>query len=124
MKIIEANEGPKIHYEESGTWINFDDQIMLNLKKSEAGHDVHIDITSDAFGRLNTGAGAYYVAQVDIPARKYDETEVPNPDYVEPAEDDDTGAVYFNKTITKREPLPFSMENVTVTLFALKEGVF
>lgn len=97
---------------------------MLNLKKSEAGHDVHIDITSDAFGRLNTGAGAYYVAQVDIPARKYDETEVPNPDYVEPAEDDDTGAGYFNKTITKREPLPFSMENVTVTLFALKEGVF
>lgn len=88
MKIIEANEGPKIHYEESGTWINFDDQIMLNLKKSEADHDVHIDITSDAFGRLNTGAG------------------------------------YVNKTITKREPLPFSMENVTVTLFALKEGVF
>mgnify|MGYP001056045831 CR=1 FL=1 len=110
MKIIEANEGPKIHYEESGTWINFDDQIMLNLKKSEADHDVHIDITSDAFGRLNTGAG--------------DETEVPNPDYVEPTEDDDTGAGYVNKTITKREPLPFSMENVTVTLFALKEGVF
>ena len=34
MKIIEANEGPKIFFEESGTWINFDDQIMLNLKKS------------------------------------------------------------------------------------------
>ena len=34
MKIIEANEGPKIHYEESGTWINFDDQIMLNLKNA------------------------------------------------------------------------------------------
>ena len=64
------------------------------------------------------------MAQVDIPARKYDETEVPNPDYVEPTEDDDTDAGYVNKTITKREPLPFSMENVTVTLFALKEGVF
>ena len=123
MKIISANEGPKIPYTVMGNWLNIGDQIMLNLKKSEADHDVHIDITSDAFGRLNTGAGAYYVAQVDIPARKYDETEVPNPDYVEPAEDD-TGAGYFNKTITKREPLPFSMENVTVTLFALKEGVF
>ena len=117
MKIIEANEGPKIFFEESGTWINFDDQIMLNLKKSEADHEVHIDITSDAFGRLKTGEGAYYVAQVDIPARKYDESEIENPDYDEESENS-------SPTIIKREPIPFSMENVTLTLFALKEGVF
>lgn len=116
MKIIEANEGPKIAYEESGDWINFDDQIMLNLKKSEADHEVHIDITSDVFGRLKTGDGAYYVAQVDIPARKYDEEEIENPDYNE----EETSS----PTIIKREPVPFSMDNVTLTLFALKEGVF
>ena len=57
------------------------------------------------------------MAQVDIPARKYDESEIENPDYDEESENS-------SPTIIKREPIPFSMENVTLTLFALKEGVF
>ena len=109
MKVIEANEGRKIPYSENGTWLSFDDQIMINLKTQEADKDVHIDITS--------GEGLYYVAQIDIPARQYIEEEVENPDY---NPDDETSA----KTITKREAVPFSMENVTLTLYALKEGVF
>jgi hypothetical protein len=117
MKIIEKSEGPKIPYEESGTWLNFDDQIMMNLKKSEADYDVHIDISSDVFGHLTNGVSDYYVAQIDIPARQYTETEVDNPDY---DDQDETS----QKTITNREPVPFSMDNVTLTLFALKEGVF
>lgn len=117
MKVIEANEGRKIPYSENGTWLSFDDQIMINLKTQEADKDVHIDITSDAFGCLRTGEGLYYVAQIDIPARQYIEEEVENPDY---NPDDETSA----KTITKREAVPFSMENVTLTLYALKEGVF
>lgn len=71
----------------------------------------------DVFGRLKTGDGAYYVAQVDIPAREYDEKEIENPDY---NEEEETSS----PTMIKREPLPFSMDNVTLTLFALKEGVF
>lgn len=47
MKIIEANEGQKISYSTTKTWLNVGDQIMLNLKKYEADNDVHIDITSD-----------------------------------------------------------------------------
>lgn len=34
MKVIEANEGRKIEYEESGTWLMFDDQISLEPGKS------------------------------------------------------------------------------------------
>ena len=127
MKVIEANEGRKIDYEESSTWLMFDDQISLNLKKLEADNDVHIDISANAFGKLQTGEGVYYVAQVLIPARQYEETEVKNPDYVEPEDPEETdefGAGYVSRTIIKKDPVPFSMENVTLTLYALKEGVF
>ena len=127
MKVIEANEGRKVEYEENGSWLIFDDQISLNLKKLEADNDVHIDITANAFGKLQTGEGAYYVAQVFIPARQYEETEVKNPDYVEPEDPEETdefGAGYVSRTIIKKDPVPFSMDNVTLTLYALKEGVF
>lgn len=43
MKIIEANEGQKISYSTTKTWLNVSDQIMLNLKKYEADNDVHIE---------------------------------------------------------------------------------
>lgn len=126
MKVIEANEGRKVEYEESGSWLIFDDQISLNLKKMEADHDVHVDITANAFGKLQTGEGVYYVAQLTIPARQYEETEIGNPDYMEPVEDEETGdpgAGHVNRTITKKNLVPFSMDNVTLTLYALKEGV-
>ena len=126
MKVIEANEGRKVEYEENGSWQNFDDQISLNLKRMEADHDVHVDITADAFGRLQTGEGVYYVAQLTIPARQYEETEIENPDYVEPGEGeeaDEFSGGHVNQTITKKDPVPFSMDNVTLTLYALKEGV-
>lgn len=126
MKVIEANEGRKVEYEENGSWLNFDDQISLNLKRMEADHDVHVDITADAFGRLQTGEGVYYVAQLTIPARQYEETEIENPDYVEPGEGEEANEFsggHVNQTITKKDPVPFSMDNVTLTLYALKEGV-
>lgn len=126
MKVIEANEGRKVEYEENGSWLNFDDQISLNLKRMEADHDVHVDITADAFGRLQTGEGVYYVVQLTIPARQYEETEIENPDYVEPGEGeeaDEFSGGHVNQTITKKDPVPFSMDNVTLTLYALKEGV-
>ena len=126
MKVIEANEGRKVEYEENGSWLNFDDQISLNLKRMEADHDVHVDITADAFGRLQTGEGVYYVAQLTIPARQYEETEIENPDYVEPGEGeeaDEFSGGHVNQTITKKDPVPFSMDNVTLTLYALKDGV-
>lgn len=118
MKVIEANEGQKISYSVTGDWLNIGNQIMLNLKTRESDNDVHIDITSDISGQIGTGIGLLYVAQVDIPARKYTETEVDNPDY-----NSEESAEYSQEKIINREPVPFSMDNVTLTLFALKEGV-
>ena len=75
MKVIEMNEGVKIPYEVNGNKITFNDEIMLNLEKKEADADVHIDISTDDFGGLITGIGRDYVAQIDIPARAYEEIE-------------------------------------------------
>lgn len=117
MRVIEVNEGPKIdHSVRNKTWLDIGDEISLNLKTKEADKDVHIDITADAFGALHEGEGLYYVAQIDIPARRYNETETENPDF--DPEDESS-----QRTITTREAIPFSMENVTLSLFALKEGV-
>lgn len=125
MKIISANEGPKIPYTVMGNWLNIGDQIMLNIEKIESDRPEHRDITADAFGNLQTGEGLYYVAQIDVPTRQYTETEVDNPDYDPDADENgESGGTGNSKKIVKRDPVPFSMENVTLTLYALKEGVF
>lgn len=129
MKVINANEGPKIPYDVHGNKITFDDEIMLNLEKKEADADVHIDISTDDFGGLITGIGRDYVAQIDIPARTYDEIPVEAeemPESVEsPAEGDsgEIGGMGASGGRIERIPIPFSMDNVTLTLFALREGV-
>ena len=125
MNIISANEGPKIPYTIMGNWLNIGDQIMLNLEKIESDRAEHRDVSADAFGSLQTGEGLYYVAQIDIPARQYTETEIDNPDYDPDAEAaGESGGMGHSEKIVKRDPVPFSMENVTLTLYALKEGVF
>lgn len=123
MKVINANEGAKIPYEVRGNKITFDDEIMLNLEKKETDADVHIDISTDDFGGLITGIGRDYVAQIDIPARTYEEI----PAEVEESGDDDSGenggGMGASGARVERIPIPFSMDNVTLTLFALREGV-
>lgn len=81
MIIIEKNEGTKIPYEVSGKRITFDDDLSLNLAKQEKDWPVHIDICVDGDGNLcnGTGAGLYYVAQIDIPAAVYNDEQVSQP---------------------------------------------
>lgn len=122
MNVIEVNEGPKIPYEVNGNKITFNDEIMLNLEKKEADADVHIDISTDDFGGLITGIGRDYVAQIDIPARLYE--EIKSEDEENKDGTDNTGD--FMETSgenTIRVPVPFSMDRVTLSLFALREGV-
>ena len=77
MIIVNKNEGEKIPYEQSGSKICFDDDLTINLAKREEDDAVHIDICYDADGALVVGAaaGRRYVAEIDIPAREYVETE-------------------------------------------------
>lgn len=124
MKVINANDGAKIPYEVRGNKITFDDEIMLNLEKKETDADVHIDISADDFGGLITGIGRDYVAQIDIPARTYE--EIPAEAEESTTEDDSgesDGGMGTSGARIERIPIPFSMDNVTLTLFALREGV-
>lgn len=102
MIIIEKNKGTKIPYEVSGKRITFDDDLSMNLAKQEKDWPVHIDICVDGDGNLcnGTGAGLYYVAQIDIPAAVYAEPETEGESQT-------------------RQPL--DMDTVTLTLWSIDE---
>lgn len=105
MIVIEKNEGQKIDYTVSKTKICFDDDLTINLAKREEDWPVHIDVCFDQDGCLCIGAaaGRAYVAELDIPARKYEPVETAGDDGDMPAP----------------EPIPLDMDTVTLTLWAI-----
>lgn len=97
MIVTEKNEGTKVNYEVTGDKITFgDDEITLNLIKYERDEAQTIDICRDDDKILIAGPSKYFVANINIPARQYEDPE---------------------KTI----PIPFSMDNVELVLWALVE---
>ena len=109
MIIVEKNEGPKIEYEIQNTAtkkkITFDDDLTINLIKREEDYPVHIDVCFDADGDLvlGTAAGRRYVAEIDIPARRYEE----EPDPEDPEQ-------------TILVPIPLDLDLCTLSLWALE----
>ena len=116
MNIIHKNEGAKIPYEVFGNKICFDDDLTINLAKREEDWPVHIDVCHDADGELVIGAaaGRAYVAEIDIPKRKYIEVEAD-----EAAEPVATGGEGQTST-TSLVPVPFDIDNITLTLWAVE----
>lgn len=98
-------ENNHIPYETSGKKIIFDDDLSINLQKREKDDPVHIDVCFDTDDELCIGAAAgwAYVAEIDIPARRYEDV---------PVEGGEEGE-------TQREPVPLDMDLVTLTLWAL-----
>lgn len=116
MKVIKSPENGKnfVEYSTRGTSISFNGgEISANLQKKERDDDVRIDVCMDYTGGLTFGttSGArIYVAQISIPARKYIDSVIDNPDY-NPEDENSQEKIY------KHEPVPFSMENVELILF-------
>ena len=114
MNVIEKNEGPKLAYAVDGTRLTLgDDELMLNLARYEQDWPQHIDVVRDRVGCLATSIGPApeglaYAAQIDIPARRFN--EIPAAVQMEYS-GEDTGTVL--------EPVPFDMDKVTLTLWAL-----
>ena len=79
VKVIEKNAGEKIPFTESGYKLNFDDMLAIKCNKYQKDWPVHKDICMDADGDLTmgTGDGLFYVAEVDIPAKEYEEQQPP-----------------------------------------------
>lgn len=97
MTVINVNEGPKVAYEIAGTKIFFgEDELMLNLSKYERDNEVIINICSDNEALLTSDLSENFVANIIIPARSYTEGENP-------------------------QPVPFSMDNVLLYLWAIVE---
>ena len=102
MIINEKNKGRKIDYTVDGTVIVFgDDELTLDLSELQDDWDIHVTVCYNKKHRLTTGRGGItYVAEIDIPAWVYVESE-----------EEDGGSV----------PAPLDMESVTLTLWAIGE---
>lgn len=76
VKVIEVNAGEKIAFEQNDTRLYFgDDEIMVNTAKYQKDWAVEVDICKDRAGNLTIGTDSAqrYVAQIMIPAAKYNE---------------------------------------------------
>lgn len=121
MKIVEKNEGRKIAYNLDGTKLDFaDGALTIDLARYQKDEPVTRDIMVDNEGYLVMGRGRYYVAQVEIPAKEYKETEIPAP--VAEEGEEATGGM-SNMPGIERTPLPLNTDNVTLYLFAI-DGIY
>ena len=104
MNVVEKNQGTKIDYELKGYKLSFaDDEITLRLDRYQRDADVTLDIMVDNEGFLVFGRGKAYVAQVEIPAKQYEE--------ITEGEGDEQQTHY--------EPIPLDTDNVTLYLFSI-----
>ncbi|QIB26114.1 hypothetical protein [Caloranaerobacter azorensis] len=106
MIIVEKNEGVKINYSVDGTKLTLNDEMTLDLGKYERDFPVHIDICTNKFGFLSFGLSEKYVAQIDIPAREYQEVQ--------------NGTDEEGNPKIEMVPVAFDMDKVKLTLWSLE----
>lgn len=98
VSVIEKNKGKKIEWKQRATCLYFgDDEIMINVAKYQKDWSVSLDICKDRAGNLTIGtkSAQHYVAQVEIPAARYNEND------------------------GKREKTQIDMSEVTLTLWSI-----
>ena len=139
MKIIQKTGGPKIAHTIRGNKITFgDDELTLNLERWERDEDNHIDLCRDKFGNLIMGVIAgraeAYLAQIFIPARRFEYKEAPGARGPEgmtafaaagadmaagaaDVTDSDEGSEDFAEISEIRTALPFDIKAATLTLW-------
>lgn len=120
VEVVEKNPGTKIAYEQDGTKITFgDDELMVNAAKYQRDWPVQVDVCADGNDNLviGVGTGRYYVAQLDIPAIEYTETEVEK----EVTETVDGEEVTKTVMTTEKEAQPLDMSKAVLTLWSLDD---
>lgn len=118
MTIISKNKGKKIACKLDGTRLDIaDGALTIDLARYQQNEPATRDIMVDNEGYLVMGHGQYYVAQVEIPAKEYRETDIPTP----VAEEGENGGMNNmpNMPSIERTPLPLDTEKVILYLFAI-----
>ena len=107
MQIFEKTPGPHVAYRLEGSCIEFrDGELRLDLARYMRDFPVHLIISENAFGMLVTGPAHRYVAELDLPARRY---------AIEVGAADDIG---FPRLY--RRPQPLNPDDVTLTLWGME----
>jgi len=111
MKIVKKNKGEYISHSLAKNALTLNEELTVALNKYERDDPVHIDFCFDRNRNLVMGVipgvADLYAAQIDIPAREYEE--------VETGETDDEGNV-----ITELIPVPYKPDNTTLTLWGME----
>lgn len=104
MIIENKNKGRKIGYKVDETVIVFgENELTLDLAEIQDDWDIHITICYNRRHQLTTGNdGVTYVAEIDLPAREWVDSE-----------EEEGGSV----------PAPLDTEKVTLSLWALDNAV-
>lgn len=105
MQVIHKNQGQKIDYIVNDNELILGNELSLNLTKYEENFSVHLDICSDKNGTLTLGLGEKYVAQIDIPPRRF---VYPKPNDNEEEE-------------PSKQSLPFDINEVILTLWRMED---
>lgn len=107
MIVKEQNEGEKIPYElVQGYKILFDDMVSYNIPRYQQEQENTLNICLDDDMQLTNGLGKWYVANIIIPARKYE--------LVVTGEKDEEGNDKYARVAT-----PLNMDEVTLVLWTL-----
>ena len=105
VQVIEKNPGTKIEWRQSNFKLIFgDDDLAIRCDTRQRDWPVHVDVCADDDGNLviGVGTGRYYVAQIDIPATEYSETEAEGGE-------------------SERTALPLDMSEVILTLWSIDD---
>lgn len=122
VQVIEKNEGAKIAWAQNGNKLVFgDDELAIRCDTRQRDYPTHVDVCADDDGNLviGVGVGRYYVAQIDIPAIKYKETEIPAEGTGEEIDAGESGMNSGPQIL--REAQPIDMSEVVLTLWSVDD---
>lgn len=123
IKVVKKTPGKYLAYRVSGAEkiVLGDDDLTIKLSSRERDEEVTLDITMDKEHGLMMGTGGdaeSYVAQVVIPARRYEEQEQEQTGFAPGAEGEDGEAT---RTVMVPVALPFDISLCTLILWGMEE---
>lgn len=105
MIVKSKTDGNKVPYSVDGYVVTFNDQLSVDVSELQEDYPVHVSVYGDDTGALTLdfSKAKSYVAELDIPAKKYNVVQ--------------SLLVFDDSETENREEIPLSMGDVTITLW-------